>query len=118
MKNKPFAKKKLTEVFADSYISEIIVENNKMIIIIKMDTGVSPGKPYGILKIINPKEYEKILKSQKSLCIVLHELKVLKKSDGYLVVIETVFIPPDDYFEIPCENFFFKRVETYKKNSL
>ena len=73
----------------------------------------------GVLILNNPCDFKKLMRSQEDLPIIIHDITILKKKFGGrlfpVVMIDTAYKAPNDYFEIPCEGFSFKRIDEYKK---
>lgn len=104
----------------DSYIVDIKAEKEKLIIAIMIDTYWFPGKPFGVLTLINPKGHEEFIEScdkNQDTGLTINGMEIRRKKFGgrtWPVVYADIMDGEGKIYEIKCSNFWFERLEKYE----
>jgi hypothetical protein len=117
MNNKFF--EELLEIdFHDSHILDVRSEEDKLIIVIDIDTYWYPGKPFGILTLVNPENHKGLLDAWKNGIIEgtvsTISIKRRKSVEPHEPVCHIEFIEGSK-FDIPSNNFWLDRFETFEE---
>jgi hypothetical protein len=107
--------------FHDSNLLEAYHENKTLTVAIDIDTFWDPGKPFGIIKLKDPENFEDFLNFSQA-CkggMSISGISMIKTKGGF----EFTFAPhwfPKEYegehknFIIKCKSFSYDRVDGYK----
>ncbi len=116
----------MKENFHDSEIKEVNLKDSELSIMLNIDTHWNPGKPFGVFKFSNPKNYEDFLEFWKE-CVFIDDngnYVFPKDKNAYSGIIYSVEILNNSItitliekmktFSFTFDSYIFEREDSYK----